>query len=148
MSLTLYGYPFSSYCQKVFIALREDETPFDLGFSKTRSCLGGILRALAAEAHARPAVNGDKTVVRSRPLSIDLYFDVHHEAVCASCPERSSGGSPRPQLDRFFDNSSWTPMQKIVLNQLARLRRAMAKALRKHPAACSLTPMAGLRRAA
>jgi glutathione S-transferase len=30
MSLTVYGHPFSSYCQKVFIALYENATPFEL----------------------------------------------------------------------------------------------------------------------
>jgi len=28
MSLTLYAHPFSSYCQKVLVALYENETPF------------------------------------------------------------------------------------------------------------------------
>ena len=28
MSLTLYAHPFSSYCQKVLIALYENDTPF------------------------------------------------------------------------------------------------------------------------
>jgi len=29
MSLTLYAHPFSSYCQKVLIALYENRTPFE-----------------------------------------------------------------------------------------------------------------------
>src|SRR3546814_5870659 len=29
MTLEVYGHPFSSYCQKVFIALYENATPFD-----------------------------------------------------------------------------------------------------------------------
>jgi glutathione S-transferase len=28
MSLTLYAHPFSSYCQKVLVALYENATPF------------------------------------------------------------------------------------------------------------------------
>ena len=30
MALKLYAHPFSSYCQKVLIALYENTTPFDL----------------------------------------------------------------------------------------------------------------------
>jgi glutathione S-transferase len=30
MSLQLYAHPFSSYCQKVLIALYENDTPFQL----------------------------------------------------------------------------------------------------------------------
>lgn len=30
MSVILYAHPFSSYCQKVLIALYENETPFEL----------------------------------------------------------------------------------------------------------------------
>ena len=29
MSLKLYAHPFSSYCQKVLVALYENDTPFD-----------------------------------------------------------------------------------------------------------------------
>ena len=29
MSLKLYAHPFSSYCQKVLIALYENDTPFE-----------------------------------------------------------------------------------------------------------------------
>src|SRR3546814_5325350 len=29
MTLEVYGHPFSAYCQKVFIALYENATPFD-----------------------------------------------------------------------------------------------------------------------
>lgn len=30
MTLTLYTHPFSAYCQKVLIALREHATPFEM----------------------------------------------------------------------------------------------------------------------
>ena len=38
MKPTLYAHPFSSYCQKVLIALYENETPFE---SFGRGSLGG-----------------------------------------------------------------------------------------------------------
>ena len=45
MSLTLYAHPFSSYCQKVLIALYENGTTFELRLLDTPD--GAAMRELA-----------------------------------------------------------------------------------------------------
>ena len=45
MTLQLYAHPFSSYCQKVLIALYENDTPFEFRMLDRR---GGDARARAS----------------------------------------------------------------------------------------------------
>jgi len=66
MPLRLYAHPFSSYCQKVLIALYENDIPFEL-----RMLAPGDERAAAEHAALWPLkkmpvlVDGDRTVVEA-----------------------------------------------------------------------------------
>jgi glutathione S-transferase len=66
MTLTLYAHPFSSYCQKVLIALYENDTPFAL-----RMLVSGDERAAADWAALWPLkrmpvlVDAGRTVVEA-----------------------------------------------------------------------------------
>ncbi|MBN9079954.1 MAG: glutathione S-transferase [Rhizobiales bacterium 62-17] len=115
MSLTLYGHPFSSYCQKVFIALDLNETPFDLRILEDKVALAEF-SALWPLKRMPALVDGDKTVVES--TVIIEYLDVHHRGRVRLVPEDPAAALDVRMLDRFFDNYIMTPMQKIVLNQL------------------------------
>ena len=139
MSLTLYGHPFSSYCQKVFIALDLNETPFDLRILEDKVALAEF-SALWPLKRMPALVDGDKTVVES--TVIIEYLDVHHRGRVRLVPEDPAAALDVRMLDRFFDSYIMTPMQNIVLNQL---RPVEAMASRKR-VACSTRPMAGLRR--
>ena len=80
MSLALYGHPFSSYTQKVLIALYENDTPFEF-----RS-LGRIRPQLAAEWLRR-------WPLRKFPLLLDGERaggrDQHHHRISAAGASRA-----------------------------------------------------------
>ena len=113
MSLELYGHPFSSYTQKVLIALYENGTPFDF-------------RVLAPE---RPDISAEwlrRWPLRKFPLLVDegrtvveTSIIVEHLQLAHPGPVRLVPADPRAALDvrfldRFFDNHVMTPMQHAV----------------------------------
>jgi glutathione S-transferase len=115
--LKLYAHPFSSYCQKVLIALYENDTPFEyrlLDFADER-----VVAEHAALWPLRKMpvlVDEDKTVVEAS--IIIEYLCLHHPG-----PVRLISQNPRTaldtrMLDRFFDNYVMTPMQKIVTDRI------------------------------
>lgn len=117
MTITLYGHPFSSYCQKVLIALYENGTPFDL-----RIIGPGDERA-AAELVARwplrkmpVLVDGERTVVETSIIIEHLHL--HHPGPMALIPDDPAAALEVRMMDRFFDLYVMTPMQKVVLDSL------------------------------
>jgi glutathione S-transferase len=117
MTLTLYAHPFSSYCQKVLIALYENGTAF------TYREFGASDPAAAAEwAGLWPLkrmpvlVDGDRTVLESS--TIIEYLDLRHRGSVQLIPADANAALEARMLDRIFDNYVMTPMQKIVLDHL------------------------------
>jgi glutathione S-transferase len=115
MTLKLYYHPFSSYCQKVLVALYERAVPFE----------GEIVDLGDAEQRA--------ALERLWPLA--KFPVLHDEARGVTVPESSMiiayldglFPGPRPMIpadpdtalrvniwDRFFDNYVETPLQKVV----------------------------------
>ena len=103
MSLTLYSHPFSSYCQKVLIALWEHEIPFtyrhleEPGAAEERAALWPLGRFPVL-------VDGGRTVAES---SIIIEYPgpriiTAPSACCPTTARRHPGRSV--YLDRFFDN--------------------------------------------
>lgn len=113
MSLTLYAHPFSSYCQKVLIALYENAIPF--GF---RLLTPDDPRTQAEHAALWPLrrmpvlVDGDRTVVEA--TIIIEHLGLHHPGPVRLIPEDPRAALEVRMLDRFFDNYVMAPMQKIV----------------------------------
>lgn len=116
MPLALYAHPFSSYCQKVLVALYENNTPFDL-------------RELGAD----PAVwdeLGSRWPLRKMPLLADgercvieasiiiEYLGLHYPGPVRLLPEDPAAALEVRFLDRFFDNYVMTPMQRIVAQHM------------------------------
>ncbi len=111
--MRLYAHPFSSYCQKVLIALYENGTPFEL-------------RLLAPEQPENGAELGRLWPLRKMPLLVDdgrpvmeatvivEYLDLHHPGRVRFVPVDPRAALPVRMLDRFFDNYVMTPMQRIV----------------------------------
>jgi glutathione S-transferase len=120
--MKLYAHPFSSYCQKVFIAFYENATPFEL-------CMlsGDYPQNLAEQAALWPLgkmpllVDGDRTVMEA--TSIIEYLAVHHPGPVKLIPTDSHAALEVRMLDRIFDNYVSTPMQKIVLDRLRQPER-------------------------
>jgi glutathione S-transferase len=110
---TLYAHPFSSYCQKVLVALYENATPFALRML-------GEAEADAEHAALWPLkrmpvlVDDGRTVLESS--IIVEHLGLHHPGPVRLLPEDPREALGVRLMDRFFDNYVQTPMQKIVFD--------------------------------
>jgi glutathione S-transferase len=117
MPMTLYAHPFSSYCQKVLIALYENATPFEF-----RMLAVGDERVAAEHAALWPLkrmpvlVDKGRTVVEAS--IIIEHLDLHHPGRTRLIPDDPRAALDVRMMDRFFDNYIMTPMQKIVGDSL------------------------------
>jgi glutathione S-transferase len=117
MSLVVYGHPFSSYTQKVLIALYENGTPHAF------RCLGPDFAEHAAEWLRRwplgkfpLLVDGDRSVVETS-IIIEYLQLVHPGPVRLLPPDPMAALQVR-FLDRFFDLHVMTPVQHAVLGAM------------------------------
>lgn len=117
MSLTLYAHPFSSYCQKVQIALYENDTPFEYRL------LGPDDPSIFEEfAKLWPLkrmpllVDGERAVVESS--IIIEHLALAHPGRVELLPRDPATALEARFLDRYFDHYVMTPMQKIVTDLL------------------------------
>lgn len=117
MSLKLYAHPFSSYCQKVLIALYENDTPFEF-----RLLAPGDERTAAEHEALWPLkrmpvlVDEGRTVVEAS--IIIEYLDLYHAGALRLIPGDARAALDVRLMDRFFDNYIMTPMQEIVLDSI------------------------------
>jgi glutathione S-transferase len=119
MSLKLYFHPLSSFCQKVLIALYENDTPFeprvvDLG-NETSSAELRRLWPIARFPVLRDEAN-DRTVPESS--IIIEYLDQHYPGRTRLVPVDEDEARQTRLRDRFFDLYVNVPMQKIVTDRL------------------------------
>jgi glutathione S-transferase len=111
--LTLHYHPFSSYCQKVLVALYENATPFtphlvDLGDPEARAAL----RALWPICRFPVLVDDDRTVPESS--CIIEHLALRHPGPVELIPTDAEAALEVRLEDRFYDAYVHTPMQKIV----------------------------------
>jgi len=117
MSIKLYAHPFSSYCQKVLIALYENDNPFEF-----RMLAPGDERAAAEHEALWPLkripvlVDDGRTVVETS--IIIEHLALHHPGPVRLIPEDPRAALDVRMMDRFFDNYIMTPMQKIVVDSI------------------------------
>jgi len=115
MTLKLYAHPFSSYCQKVLIALYENNTPFEyLTLDDARN--GVELEALWPIKKFPVLVDAGRTIMEAS--IIIEHLDLHHPGPVRLIPEDPRAAIEVRLMDRFFDNYVATPMQKIVLDRI------------------------------
>jgi glutathione S-transferase len=117
MKLTLYGHPFSSYCQKVLIALYANQTPF------TFRVLGPGDPDVATELAALwPLKRFPVLLDHGRGVSESSVIIEHlmrcHPGPVRLIPEDPEAALEARLMDRFFDSYVMTPMSKLVSNQL------------------------------
>jgi glutathione S-transferase len=115
MTLKLYAHPFSSYCQKVLVALYENATPFEW----RRIDEPGVMEELAERWPLKRfpvLVDAGRTVMEAS--IIIEHLQLHHPGPVRLIPEEPRAALEVRALDRFFDNYVSTPQQKIVFNQL------------------------------
>ena len=114
MSLVLYGHPFSSYTQKVLIALYENGTPFEF------RCLDGTTPQHTAEWLRRwplrkfplLVVDGERNLVETS--IIIEYLQLAHPGAVRLIPDDPMAALDVRFLDRFFDLHVMTPVQHAV----------------------------------
>lgn len=119
MSLKLYMHPLASFCQKVLIALYENDTPFephivDLGDAAASAALKalwpmGKMPVLRDDAR-------DRTIAESS--IIIEYVDQHHPGANRLIPADPERALQARFGDRFYDIYVHEPMQKIVTDRL------------------------------
>lgn len=112
--MKLYAHPFSSYCQKVLIALYENGTPFDYANLEDPAA-NGELAALWPLKRFPVLVDEGRTIIEA--TTIIEHLQLHHPGPVRLVPEGDAGLEVRMH-DRLFDNYVMTPMQRIVANQL------------------------------
>ena len=115
MTLTLYYHPFSSFCQKVLVALYERDVPFE----------GVVLDHSDAEQKAafeRLWPMGKFPVLRDEARGVTVpessviveYLDRVHSGPPPLVPADPDSALKARQWDRFFDHYVEVPLQKIV----------------------------------
>ncbi len=115
--MKLYAHPFSSYCQKVLIALYENETPFEY-----RMLDGADERVMAEFAALWPLkrmpVLADEDHTVAEATIIIEHLCLHHPGPIRLIAQNPRAALEVRMLDRFFDNYVMTPMQKIVTDRI------------------------------
>lgn len=115
MSLTLYAHPFSSYSQKVLIALWENATPFryrnleEPGAAEERAALWPL--------GLFPVLLDEERVVAESSIIIE-HLALHHPGPVHLLPSEPVHALEIRFMDRFFDLHVMTPMQKPVFEAL------------------------------
>ena len=129
MPLTLYAHPFSSYCQKVLVALWENDIPFAYRHLEEPGA-GEELATLWPVGKFPVLVDDGRTIVESS--IIIEHLDLHHRGAVRLLPDDREAALEVRFMDRFFDQYVMTAMQKPVSEALkaegGRKDEAMAEA--------------------
>jgi glutathione S-transferase len=113
MSLALYGHPFSSYTQKVLIALYENATPFELRSLEPEMPQHSTEWLRRAPMRKFPLlVDGERNVVESS-IVIE-YLQLAHPGPVRLLPADPMAALDVRSLDRFFDLYVMDPVQLAV----------------------------------
>jgi len=113
--LTLYSHPFSSYCQKVLIALWENGIDFAYRHLEEEGA-GEEMGALWPIGKFPVLVDDGRTIVESS--IIIEYLDTVHRGPVRLIPDDPAAALEVRFMDRFFDNYVMTEMQKPVAEAL------------------------------
>lgn len=124
MALAVYGHPFSSYTQKVLIALYENATPFEF------RCVAPDQAEHTAEWLRRwplrkfpILVDGQRSIAESSIIIEHLHL--HHRGPVALLPDEPDTALAVRFLDRFFDLHVMDAMQVAVEAALGRIPTAV-----------------------
>jgi glutathione S-transferase len=119
MTLTLHSHPFASFCQKVLVALYENDTPFtqhlvDLGDPAARAAFLALwpVGKMPVLADA-----GRDRIVPESSIIID-YLDQYFLGPTRFIPADPDLARQTRLADRFYDQQVQEPMQKIVADRL------------------------------
>lgn len=117
MTLTFWGHPFSSYCQKVLVALYENDTPFEYRRLELDDAQAAAEFATLWPLQRMPLlVDGGRTIVESS-IAIE-HLQLEYPGRTRFLPADARAALPVRTLDRVFDHYVQTPMQKIVFDTI------------------------------
>ncbi len=125
MPLTLYAHPFSSYSQKVLMALWENDTPFayrhmeDPGAPEELAKLWPIRKF--------PVLVDDGRAIVETSIIIE-HLDLHHRGEVRLLPDDPDQALEVRLLDRFFDLHVMSAMQVAVNESLRKSPDRMEEA--------------------
>ena len=129
MSLTLYAHPFSSYSQKVLIALWENEIAFTYRHLEEPGAAEELTR-LWPLGRFPILVDESRTIIEASIVIEHLHL--RHPGPVRLLPDDRDAALEVRFMDRFFDNYVMSEMQKPVLEAIrkegARKDAAMAEA--------------------
>ncbi len=117
MAPMLFAHPFSSYCQKVLIALYENATPFQLRLlDHADTAVMAEFEALWPIRRFPLLVDAGRTVVEAS--IIIEHLQIHYPGPVRLIPDDPGAALDVRAMDRFFDNYISTPQQTIVFDSL------------------------------
>ncbi len=115
MALTLYAHPFSSYSQKVLIALYENDLPFTWRNLEEPGAKEELAKRWPFGRF--PVLVDDGRTVAESSIIIE-HLCLFHPGAVHLVPEDSKSAIEIRFLDRFFDNFVMEAVQKPVLEAL------------------------------
>ena len=111
MSLALYGHPFSSYTQKVLIALYENGTPFEFRTLETTEHAATWLERWPLRQF--PILLDNQRSIAETSIIIE-HLQLAHPGPVRLLPEDPMAALDVRFLDRFFDLHVMSPVQHAV----------------------------------
>jgi len=115
MKPQFFAHPFSSYCQKVLIALYENNIDFEYKMLEDPG-VGEELARLWPIGKFPVLVDDGKTVFETS--AIIEYLQIHHPGPVRLIPADPDAAVEVRMLDRVFDNYVMNAMQPLVNNML------------------------------
>jgi glutathione S-transferase len=113
----LFAHPFSSYCQKVLIALYENDIAFEFRLlSPEEPEVFAAFEALWPIKRFPLLVDGDRTLFEA--TVIIEHLGLHRPGPVRLIPAAPDEAVEVRMWDRFFDNYVSTPQQKIVVDRI------------------------------
>lgn len=109
----LYAHPFSSYCQKVLIALYENSTPFEFKLLGPETPANFTELARMWPLQRFPVLVDAGQSLMEASIIIE-HMMLHHAGPVRLLPADAKVALDVRFMDRFFDNYVMTPMQRIV----------------------------------
>jgi glutathione S-transferase len=115
MKPALFAHPFSSYCQKVLIALYENDVAFDYRMLEDEG-VGAELARLWPLGKFPVLVDAGRTIVETS--AIIEHLQIHHPGPVRLIPADPDAAVQVRMMDRIFDNYVMNAMQPLVNNAL------------------------------
>jgi glutathione S-transferase len=115
VTIKLYAHPFSSYCQKVLIALYENATPF--AFRMLGDAQAAAELAALWPLKRFPVLVDDGRTVLEASVIIE-HLGLRHPGPVRLIPDDAGAALDVRMMDRFFDNYIMTPQGRIVFDSL------------------------------